>query len=153
MVGWPTTTTRDWKNGKSNLHGVNARPLSEVVMLAGWATPDAQVMNDGGSLETWDARQVKNKEKHGNGNGAGMPLVIQCKIISGLTPGPYIAGTEKPAAFQLNPHFSRWLMGFPPEWCACADMAMQSFLKLRRSSSKRQRKLSPLKVCDILEGL
>lgn len=42
--------------------------------------------------------------------------------------------TEKAAAFQLNPHFSRWLMGFPPEWCNCAVMAMQSFPKSQRSS-------------------
>lgn len=35
LAGWPTATTRDWKSGKSNLHGKNARPLSEVAMLAG----------------------------------------------------------------------------------------------------------------------
>lgn len=28
---WPTPTARDWKSGASNLHGVNARPLNEVV--------------------------------------------------------------------------------------------------------------------------
>jgi hypothetical protein len=31
---WPTPAARDWKNGKSNLHGMNARPLNEVVTLA-----------------------------------------------------------------------------------------------------------------------
>jgi DNA (cytosine-5)-methyltransferase 1 len=28
---WPTPTARDWRSGASNLHGVNARPLNEVV--------------------------------------------------------------------------------------------------------------------------
>lgn len=30
---WPTPTARDWKSGASNKHGVNARPLNEVVYL------------------------------------------------------------------------------------------------------------------------
>jgi hypothetical protein len=33
LHAWPTPTARDWKNGKSNLHGKNARPLSEVALL------------------------------------------------------------------------------------------------------------------------
>jgi hypothetical protein len=42
-------------------------------------------MNLGEGLETWDARQVKNKEKekHHNGNGAGMPIAIQVQTIQG----------------------------------------------------------------------
>lgn len=34
---WPTTQARDWKDGRSNQHGVNSRPLNEVVEL--WHTP------------------------------------------------------------------------------------------------------------------
>jgi len=57
-----------------------------MAVLAGWATPDANAMNLGESLETWDVRQIKNKEKHGNGNGAGMPLAIQVQIAGWATP-------------------------------------------------------------------
>ena len=44
-AGWPTTSARDWKGGKSNQHGKNARPLNEVAELAvtaldGWRSPD-----------------------------------------------------------------------------------------------------------------
>jgi hypothetical protein len=30
---WPTPSARDWKSGKSNQHGKNARPLNEVILL------------------------------------------------------------------------------------------------------------------------
>lgn len=41
--GWPAPTARDWRDGRSNQHGKNARPLNEVAMLAlvGWPAPDA----------------------------------------------------------------------------------------------------------------
>jgi hypothetical protein len=35
-----------------------------------------QVVNDGESPETWHARAAKLKEKHINGNGAGLPLTV-----------------------------------------------------------------------------
>jgi hypothetical protein len=178
-TGWPTPDTGSAGGRVSRNPGAKTRPsgtkaqltLNDAVRLTGWTTPDARAMNDGENLETWDARQAKNKEKHGNGNGAGMPIAIQCKTIvgwcsptvtdadrgvlpprpqdtgipltqqvSGLTSNSSTAEMGKPAASQLNPHFSRWLMGFPPEWCACADTAMQSFPKSRRSSSKHTTK-------------
>jgi hypothetical protein len=45
------------------------------------------------------------------------------------------APTEKPGA--LNPAFGCWLMGFPPEWDACAPMATRSSRRSPRKSSAR----------------
>lgn len=72
-----------------------------------------------------------------DGSKVTVPLPTFVKLAHGLTTASPLVETEKPAASQLNPHFSRWLMGFPPEWCDCAVMAMQSFPSVRKSSSKR----------------
>ncbi len=184
VIGWTTPNARDYKDSASSEALIRAMDSEkgsanlprQVATISGWATPNANNMNDGEGLETWDARQIKNKAKHGNGNGAGMPIAIQVQTITGwpspmhldgwatptankltpqsrdnrclardcfdagMPPDSSPAETGKPAAFQLNPHFSRWLMGFPPEWCDCAVTAMQSFLSVRKPSLRRSSK-------------
>ena len=45
---------------------------------------------------------------------------------------------EKPQGKgQLNPSFSLWLMGFPPEWASCAPQATRSSRKSPPPSSRR----------------
>lgn len=56
---------------------------------------------------------------------------------SGLTP---IGGMGKTKSTgQLNPDYSRWLMGFPAEWASCADMVMQLSRHSRQRSSKQRK--------------
>ena len=128
MAGWPTASSRDWKDSPGMATtGVNPDgsirtrldQLPRVAQLVGWCSPTVTDANRG-------VLPPRPQD-------TGIPLTQQ---VSGLTSNSSPAETGKAAGFQLNPHFSRWLMGFPPEWCACAVMAMQSFPKSRRSSSK-----------------
>ena len=36
LAGWPTPSARDWRDGRSNQHETNARPLNEVAQLGAW---------------------------------------------------------------------------------------------------------------------
>jgi len=64
----PDCNTSTYSNGKM---GPSIREQA-----ANWPTPSAAVMNDGETPETWHARAAMLKEKHGNGNGAGLPLTV-----------------------------------------------------------------------------
>jgi hypothetical protein len=173
-TGWPTCAARDWKSGKSNLHGQNARPLSEVAMLAGWPTP---IVNDTtGSTHCYGKTQQDGTRDiflklPGAAKLVGWPTPNTCNVkgayqsqeliaarkesgrqqnlqdvvkLAGRTPNLSNAETEKLAAFRLNPLFSLWLMGFPPhEWAFCAEQAMPSSRKLRRSLSRPSLTVSP----------
>ena len=63
----------------------SVRPTSDTA-ATGWPTPDAQLMNDGADLTKHMARLERLKAKHGNGNGAGMPLGIAAKLAGWATP-------------------------------------------------------------------
>jgi DNA (cytosine-5)-methyltransferase 1 len=44
-------------------------------------TPAASAFNDSEDPQSWLARAERLKEKHGNGNGAGMPLAVAAKLL------------------------------------------------------------------------
>lgn len=97
----PTPTAHDWKSGASNLHGVNSRPLNEVVLLL--KTPTAQLGTNG-------AAQHPDKRR---GGGHGPTLDDEVSFLLPYADGvgrdgrpgdePEPQGRDEPAAGGHSP--------------------------------------------------
>lgn len=114
LATWATPAARDHKgaNNPGNELTHDARPLNEQVRLAAWATPTASE-----KVRSEDFRSGRE---------------LNAREAIGLTSTGSSAATAKPG--QLNPAFSRWLMGYPTEWDDCAPTVTRSSRKSRPSS-------------------
>lgn len=65
---------------RSNGAEPSSEHLTSDSVYGGWPTPDASAMNDGESLESFQARREILKTQYRNGNGAGMPLQIAAQL-------------------------------------------------------------------------
>ena len=124
LVGWPTPIVGDTTGGPrppDDKRGP-APGLQAAAHLTNWATPTTRDHKDGACLAqiTGGVVQVNSL--------LGRQVLL---TDSGKQQIGSPAATEKPG--QLNPAHSRWLMGYPPEWDACAPTAMPSSRKSRKS--------------------
>ncbi|WP_337141884.1 MULTISPECIES: DNA cytosine methyltransferase [Pseudomonas] len=115
---------------KAQGHGM--ANLNDLAQLAGWPTPSCQNDRTGNpesalSMTRKDGSKVQQRLQDFAAIAAPARLTACGQMLTGSSAGMASGG-------QLNPAHSRWLMGLPPEWDACAPTETPSMLKRRRSS-------------------
>ena len=145
-TGWLTPSARDWKDSPgmaTELPGERKRldQLPRQAYLVGWWTPlvadaqgDARPLRYKGVAPS-EAGHLRNPSAQGSYRG-NLKDWIALLLNPHKDSGEMLTGScaETANTGQLNPAHTRWLMGFPPEWDACAATATPlSRRKPRRS--------------------
>jgi hypothetical protein len=149
-ASWPTPTSQDAASSRaagystqSGRHSGTTLTDAATVALASWATPRVAATRTGTSaMNRQDSMSALSLEQQAEAAAGIVPreirnlrLEMQARLGFGPTSNGSHAATEKPG--QLNPDFTRWLLGYRAEHLSCAPTEMPSSRKSRRPSSER----------------
>lgn len=147
MSGWPSPTVGNATGSQmaKDASSTGRRPdgskatvsLNAVAVYAGWPTPQVADINHARGTTEYAMRTLAREQPPSNvalfAHLAAHPQAARLTASGHLLTGSS-AGME--SGGQLSPAHSRWLMGYPPEWCDCAVTATPSSRKPPRASSK-----------------
>jgi hypothetical protein len=112
---------------------VGKTELPNVAQLAGWPTTRAA---DGEKNVRTAEGSVREIERKGWPQDLSMAAAIAGPARLTVS-GEMLTGSDAAmtSGGRLNPEHSRWLMGIPPEWDACAPTATRLSRRSRKASS------------------
>lgn len=114
---------QDWQKVIKRKEAGRQQNLQDVVILAAWPTPTANDFK--GSGKTVIRKDGKNRtfDRLDYATEQGLNCLPEIPFAIRLTAsGQMLTGSaaKMEHSGRLRPEHSRWLMGFPPEWDACA---------------------------------
>jgi len=123
-IGWPTPTVTDASRGEKYDPFAKNQTLNMAGQLAGWPTPSCSNDRTGNpdsalSMIRQDGSKVQQRLQDFAAICGPARLTATGEMLTGCSAGMAGGG-------QLNPNLSRWLMGLPAEWDACAPTATPS---------------------------
>ena len=141
VAGWPTPTAVDANRGNGTIRPQDTGiPLPQRAAMAGWPTPLVANVNASRTSDPQGYSQRMFDRQNGGTDLAiwAQALATHPQAARITADGQMLTGSSAgmESGGQLNPAHSRWLMGYPPEWCDCAVTATPSSRKQRRPSSK-----------------